>query len=192
MPNVPHMKHIAALLILCGLATTAEADVQTGFYIGAGVGQANVKAESAQDLGLIVQEFDSSATSFKVFAGWRINSFLAVEAAYLDFGNPNVNFGSTNVETSIKGGAPYLIGFLPIGPIELFAKVGYFFYDLDVDVAGRKVEQASGSQDDITYGIGGGIVVFKRLEARLEYEYVDTSGTLKSTDAVWLSAAWRF
>ncbi len=186
------MKRITALCILIGLATVASADEKKGLYVGLGVGQFDVNAEDIDDLGPIIQEFDSNATTFKVFGGWRFNPYVSVELAWLDLGSPEEDLNGTRVETDISGFAPYITGSLPIGPLEVFAKVGYLFYDLNVDVNGQEVASASGSQDDFIYGIGAGMILFKRLEARLEYEYLDASETIDDGDALWLSAVWRF
>jgi hypothetical protein len=100
--------------------------------------------------------------------------------------------GGVNVEAHLYGGAPYLVGTLPLGPLELFAKVGYLFYDLKVEAAGQKVHSVSGNQDDLIYAAGLGITLFGRINAQLEYELVDVSGAVNHADAVWLSGAWRF
>jgi hypothetical protein len=185
------MKHIAATLILLGLVSAAWADEGKGFYIGAGVGQFNVEADNIDEIGPIVQEFDSDSTSFEIFAGWKFNKFISAEAAYLDYGSPDENIGGVNVKADISGAALFLVGTLPIGPLEVYGKVGYLMYDLDVDVGNQKVDAASGGEDDPIYGVGLGMVLFKKLEARLEYQYLD-SNRLDKSDALWLAAAWRF
>lgn len=186
------MKSIAACVVLLGLATVTWADEQKGWYVGAGVGQFNVQADDIDDLGPIIEEFDSDATSFKVFGGWRFSKFLAAELDYLDFGSPDDDVSGQRIQTDVSGFAPYVTGTLALGPIELFGKVGYLFYDLDVTASGQTDSLASGSQDDFIYGLGAGITLFERLQARLEYEVVDVSETLDDADVVWLSAAWRF
>jgi OOP family OmpA-OmpF porin len=186
------MKTLAAMLVLLALSSAAFADEEKGFYLGAGVGQANVQADDIDDVGAIVAELDANATSFKLFGGWRFSKNFAAELAYLDFGSPEEVLGGTQVETELSGVAPYAVGTIALGPVELFAKVGYLFYDLDVKAAGQKIGSVSGGQDDFIFGVGAGVVLFKHLQTQLEYEYVDTSKTLDSVDAVWLSAAWRF
>src|SRR5262249_35860093 len=97
-----------------------------------------------------------------------------------------------NVETGIDGFAPNLVGTLPLGPLELYAKVGYFFYDLNVKVNGNKVASASGSDEDVLFGGGIGITLFQHINARLEYERVALSGAVNDADSVWITGAWRF
>lgn len=185
-------QQLIVFMFLLGFAMAAVADEQKGLYIGAGIGQLNVKADDLDDLGPLVDDFDSDATAFKIFGGWRFSPFFALELDYLDLGTPDDTVNGLNVETSLHGFAPYITGTLPIGPVELFGKVGYLFYDLDVDVNGAEIGALSGSQEDVTYGVGAGITLFDRLHARLEYEYIDVSETIDDADAFWVSAMWRF
>jgi hypothetical protein len=184
--------NIPALVLFMGLTCVASADEEKGWFLGGGIGQLNVQADDISETGSIQEEFDSESTSFKVFAGWRFNRFLAAELDYLDFGSPDDDVGGERISTDITGVAPYLIGSLALGPLEFFGKAGYLFYDPEVEVSGREVESASGSQEDLIYGIGVGIILFDRLQARLEYEAVDVSETFDDVDALWLSGAWRF
>jgi hypothetical protein len=43
----------------------------------------------------------------------------------------------------VNGFAPYVVGTVPICPVELFAKAGYLFYDLEVDVDDLNIEDDS-------------------------------------------------
>jgi hypothetical protein len=85
--------------------------------------------------------------------------------------------------------APNVIGTLPIGFFELFAKVGMMWYDVDLDIENDPTLSDSG--EDPIYGVGVGLTLVERLSLRLEYEIVDVD-TLDDADAVWITAAWRF
>ncbi len=183
---------VAATLGLALAAGPAMAETDAGgFYIGAGVGQFNVEIDDLEDL--TDQDFDSDDTSLKIFGGWRFNPFIGAELAYIDFGGPEdtINIGGTDVSTEveIKGFAPYLVGTLPLGIFELFAKVGYYFYDVDVSASGFGSE--SESDEDLVYGAGVGLVLFDHLNVRLEYEIIDISD-VDDANAAWLTGAWRF
>jgi opacity protein-like surface antigen len=184
---------------LCAFTGVAHADNDSGFYAGAGVGQFNVNINDISDVDNAVEKLDDSDTSWKAFVGWRFNPFISLEAAYIDFGKPGDNFNATgtsgNYELGVSGFAPYVVGTLPLGPIELFAKLGYYYYDVDVKV---NIDQptapdidSSHSKSDVIYGAGVGITLFEHLNARLEYERLDSTD-LSSPDALWLSGAWRF
>ncbi len=79
--------------------------------------------------------------------------------------------------------------------MELFGKVGYYFYDIDfqVDIDDPTFPDVDGgaSDEDLLYGFGVGMTFFERLNARLEYEKID-SDFIDDADALWLSGQWRF
>lgn len=180
----------ALVLLLSSVA--AFADNEKGLYVGAGVGQFNVKIDDFEDAVNTVEDFDSDDTSFRIFGGWRFSPYIAVDLAYIDFGGPDDDVNGQNVKAEIDGFAPAVYGTLPLGPIELFAKVGYLFYDLDVKIGGEEIASASGSDEDLIYGAGVGITLFEHLNARLEYEKIDVSDVADDADAIWLTGAWRF
>jgi len=196
------MKYVLAaatlLALACG-ASAARAENERGFYAGAGVGQFNVKINDIDDADEAIERLDDDDAAWKIFAGYRFNPYIAVEAAYIDFGRPKSRFrasgSSGDFKVSLDGFAPYLIGSLPLGPVELFAKVGYYYYDvktsIDVDNLGGNVFRSSKSDQDFLYGAGVGMTFFDHLHARLEYEKIEAD-QLDRADALWLSGAWRF
>jgi OOP family OmpA-OmpF porin len=194
---------IAAALSLGALATTANAadvdDNPSGPYVGLGWGQFNLEIDRLDDVGAAVDSVaDSDDNIWKAYGGWRFNPYIAVELAYIDFGNPGDRFEGTgsdgNYRLDISGFAPYVIGTIPIGPVELFGKVGYYFYDIDArvdfDSPGPDID-SSASESDFLYGLGLGVTVLEHLNLRAEYEIVDIESAGNS-HAFWLSANWRF
>jgi opacity protein-like surface antigen len=175
------------LLVLGSAPVLAEND--RGLYIGAGVGQFNVEIDDIEDVGETVGSFDSDDTTFKVFAGWRFNQFIGIEVDYIDLGAPEDTVNDLRVKAEINGIAPYLIGTIPLGPVELFAKVGYYFYDVKINA--ESIGTLDDSSEDLVYGAGVGITLFDHLHARLEYEIIDVS-EVDDANALWLSGAWRF
>lgn len=172
------------LAMLGGVSATWAADNDSGLYIGGGVGQFNVEVDDVGE-----DTFDGDDDAFKAFIGWRFNPYVAVELDAYDFGSPSDDVDGFDVETDISGYAPFVIGTLPLGPIELFAKAGYLFYDYEVKAEGLGGEDDDGN--DFVYGVGAGLTLFGHLHARLEYEVFDFEEA-EEADAVWLSAAWRF
>jgi len=190
------MKSIAAIVMLslAMAAAPAIADENQGLYLGAGVGLFNLEIDDFEDI--TSDTFDSDDTSLKIFGGWRFNPYFAAELAYIDFGGPEdtVDSGGVNVDVQaeIAGFAPYLVGTLPLGIFELFAKVGYYFYDVDFTASAPGVSASDSiSDEDLVYGAGLGLVLFDHLNARLEYEIVDVSD-VQDAYAIWLTGAWRF
>lgn len=187
----------------CGVAGTAYAqdsdDNTSGFYVGAGVGQFNVQIDDIDQTDEAIQRLDDDDRAWKAFAGWRFGPYISVEAAYIDFGTPNsrsdASGSSGDYRVKLSGFAPYVIGTLPIGPVELFAKVGYYFYDVDlrVDIDDPLAPDidSSKSDQDLLYGGGVGMTFLQHLNVRLEYERID-SDLVDDADALWLSGSWRF
>ena len=167
----------------------AFADNERGLYAGVGVGQFNIEVDDVDTTDELREAFDSDDTVFKVFAGYRFAPFIGVELDYIDLGGPEDTIENVKVKAEINGVAPYLIGTLPLGPIEVFARVGYYFYD--VEISGEDLGSVDDSGEDLVYGAGVGLTLFEHLHARLEYEIIDVS-EVDDANAIWLSGAWRF
>jgi opacity protein-like surface antigen len=176
-----------------------HAENSGGPYVGAGWGRFNLDIRNLSDAGTAASSIaKSNDNAWKGFVGWRFNPYIGVEAAYVDYGRAGDRFTGTgsngNYRVSVSGFAPALIGTLPLGPVELFAKVGSYFYDVkvkvDFDNPGPGIESKH-SRNDFLYGGGVGITFLEHLHVRAEYETVELQNA-KNSDALWLSAAWRF
>jgi hypothetical protein len=162
-------------------------DNREGFYLGVGLGDFS---SSVDDLGNFDElDLDSDDTPMKAFGGWRLNRFFAIQLDYIDFGESSTTANLLDIRSETSGFAPNVIGTLPIGFFELFAKVGMMWYDVDFDIENDPSYSDSG--EDPIYGVGVGFTLVERLSLRLEYEIVDIDA-LDEADAVWLTAAWRF
>jgi hypothetical protein len=188
---------IAAVLAV-GLVPMAGAQTQTetsGFYVGGGVGQFNAGIDDVDDIDETVDGWDDDDTAYKFFAGYRMNRFVSFELDYINLGEPS---GSVvpgfNVDASVDGFAPYVIGTIPLGPyFELYGRLGYFFYDANVGVEDELDNrvQFDEESEDLVYGAGIGANIGEKLNVRFEYEKFDLQG-LDDSDSLWLTAAWRF
>jgi OOP family OmpA-OmpF porin len=171
----------------------SELDNPQGAYIGAGVGDFSAavdEIDAIDDVDDVGIDFSDGDNATKLFGGYRFNRFLAVQADYVDFGESSGAVSPSVRGTSdIQGIAPSVVGTLPIGPIELFGRVGMMFYEVDLNLTGGRVVDESG--EDLVWGAGIGIDIAERFNVRLEYEEIDIE-RLDESDAVWLSAAWKF
>jgi hypothetical protein len=183
--------------LACSSAFAQGAENDEGFYIGGGVGQFNVQVDDVDQTDEAIERLDDDDTAWKAFVGWRMNPYFALELAYIDFGGPSdratASGSDGDFQVELSGFAPYLIGTIPVGPLELFGKVGYYFYDVDasVDLDNGPDLDSSSSENDLLYGVGVGMTFFERLNARLEYERID-SDLVDDADAIWFSGQWRF
>ena len=187
--HIKWMMTVAALSLAAGpaLGQVDENDNGQGFYLGAGLGEFSASVDGPPAVGEI--DLDSDDTSTKLFAGWRMNRFFAVQLDYIDFGQSSGTANLLNIRNDTSGLAPNIIGTLPIGFFELFAKVGMMWYDVDLDIDNDPTLSDSG--EDPIYGVGVGLTLVERLSLRLEYDIVDIE-RLDDVDAIWLTAAWRF
>jgi opacity protein-like surface antigen len=191
----------AAVLFLVIASTIVQSDdysPPSGPYVGAGWGQFDLHLHNLNDVGTAVTDIThSDDDAWKAFVGFRFAPFVGVEAAYVDFGHPNDSFrtfGSDGVyHVTMTGFSPTVIGTIPLGPVEIFGKAGYYFYDLDtrVDFSSGPFLESRHSRSDFLYGGGVGVTVFRHLNLRAEYERIDVENA-SGSDAFWLSPSWRF
>jgi OOP family OmpA-OmpF porin len=170
-----------------------DLDNPQGAYIGAGVGDFSAavdEIDAIDDVDDVGIDFSDGDNAMKLFGGYRFNRFWAVQADYVDFGESSGAVSPSVRGTSdVQGIAPSVVATLPIGPVELFGRVGMMFYEVDLNLTGGRVVDESG--EDLVWGAGIGIDVAERFNIRLEYEEIDIE-RLDESDAVWLSAAWKF
>jgi hypothetical protein len=183
----------------CGSALAQSAENESGLYVGGGVGQFNIQIDDVDQTDDAIERLDDDDTAWKAFVGWRMNPFISLELAYIDFGGPSDRASASGSDgdfsVDLSGFAPYVIGTVPLGGLELFGKIGYYFYDVDasVDLDDPTFPDfsSSSSENDLLYGVGLGMTFFERLNARLEYERID-SDFIDDADALWFSGTWRF
>jgi OOP family OmpA-OmpF porin len=171
----------------------AGVDNPQGFYLGGGVGDFSAAVDeinNIDDVDDVGIDFSDGDNALKVFGGWRFNRFMALQADFVDFGESS-GFVSPSAQgtSDVQGIAPSIVGTLPLGPVELFGRVGMMFYEVDLNLSGGRIVDESG--EDLVWSAGVGIDLFERLNLRLEYEEIDIE-QLDEADAIWLNAAWKF
>jgi Outer membrane protein beta-barrel domain len=149
---------LSLMVILVAAAVPASA-IENGFYIGGSIGGSSLEVRDFDDeLGDL--RFSNGDTAYKLFAGFRFLNFLAVEAGYVDLGDPTDIVGDVEgdplrVQIGVKGWDAFAVGLLPIGPVDLFAKVGVVSWDADIiAVLDDAIDSDSDSGTDAAYGIG--------------------------------------
>jgi OOP family OmpA-OmpF porin len=156
----------AALLASTG-ALAQDSAPATGFYIGGAFTQARFDNND-----FAVEDIDDEDNSWKLIAGMRTTPNLAFEANYINFGQssaPSVSVGGP-FEAKADGFALFGVGLMPLGPVELFAKLGAARIDSKGNVGAVLFEDKA---TELAYGAGvqlllGGFAI------RAEYEKFDT------------------
>ena len=162
---------LASTLLITPAVSLAGAD--SGFYIGAGVGDASIEEGT----------FDESDSAYKIIAGYNIGFIpfvdFAVEGSYVDFGAPGA-VGNSVEATGLD--AFGLVG-LNFGPVGVFAKAGAIAWDLDTSSG------FSDSGTDPAYGIGARFQLFN-FSVRAEYEVFEFDTA--DVDMLSVSATFTF
>jgi opacity protein-like surface antigen len=194
----------AAVALALGMSHPAAADEPdpSGFYLGAGFGQFDVKIDNLDAAGEVLRNLDADDAAWKLAVGWRFNPFIALEADYIDLGSPRGDFNATGssgkYEVAFAGFAANVIGSIPIGIFELSGKLGYYWHDADLHVDfnnlgpnNGNVFSGSSNGEAVTYGVGAGVTFLGHLNTKIEYEYYDIDD-IDDAYALWLTGAWRF
>ncbi len=179
-------------LIACAIASFGFAAIpahaaDNGIYLGGSVGQSGVKFDDTFDGTKL--KYDASSTGYKLIGGWRFVDWLSVEANYVDLGTADDKVLGEKIETDVSGFSVSAVGFLPVGPVDLFARVGAINWNADLKAPSLGLK---GSDDgtDLTYGVGVQFRVWS-LSLRGEYERYDVSDA-DTVDMVSLGVTWTF
>lgn len=149
-------KAILATALL--LASTASMAADNGIYIGASLGKADVDLDE-DSIGL---DLDGDDTGFKIIAGIRPLDWFGIEASYVNFGE--VKQGPLSIESD--GITGFGVFFLPVGPVDVFAKGGVISFDSDIKF--QNVGNLRSDGTDFAYGVG---VQFRLLSLGIRAEY---------------------
>ncbi len=192
----------------CGASTTALAVDPAGFYVGAGVGESNLRSNGYgyNDY----YGFDNHQTAWKLIAGLRpAMSPIGAEFEYIDFGAANITsnyFFSGNYfngsNNDAKATALFGVGYLPLGLpfLDVFGKAGVARLQVNSTsyvsppcqapaiCNGANIVNTNWSTD-FAYGVGVQ-ARFRALAFRAEYERISASGG--NPDALTVSATWSF
>jgi outer membrane immunogenic protein len=184
---------IRAALLVSALVMLADANAaQSGWFIGGSVGQSQVEANIENPvLPEPPPSFDEDDTAWKLFGGYSwvlAKTFgLSVEGAYVNFGEPSGDLLGNPIAVEPTAFDLFGVASVDIGPIGIFGKVGYAWWDADVIFDG---EVFSDDGNDVVYGIGARFNLWS-LQFRAEYEIYDISDIEDLT--MWsVGAAWTF
>ena len=151
--NMLNRVMVAAVLVALALAVPTEA-ADKGLYVGGSIGGSSIDIRDFdEELGNL--RFSDGDTAFKIFAGYRFLSVLAVEASYVDLGSPSdtIDNGDTTVEIGVQGWDALAVGILPLGPVDVFGKLGIVSWNADITAAVEDVSR-SDNGTDLAYGVG--------------------------------------
>ena len=173
---------IRRLALVTTLLAIFPSAALAGLYIGGGLGQASFKDDVSN------VTFDESTTGWKVFGGVRPLKFFGVEASYIDFGSLDGTEGGVSWEADTTGWDGFVMGVLPIAFVELFAKAGFVYAELETTISGNSL---SDNEFDPAYGVGAAIVLGETLGIRAEWERFEI-GTIDDLNMYGVGVELRF
>jgi OOP family OmpA-OmpF porin len=144
------MKISSALFALLFCLPTTNVLAQS--YVGFGWGPSQVNADLGGGATL-----DESSSGTKLFAGYRFNKYIAVEAAYYNIaqasvGQVIVSGVPVSASAEMQGVAVYGVGLYPLSKkSDIYINLGVVDWDADIRV-NNTTAQTDGT--DILYGVG--------------------------------------
>lgn len=170
-------------------AGAAQAGTESGFFIGAGVGQAGIQQDLALEGGSV--EFDADDTGYKLFAGFNFGLLpfldLAVEGGYVNLGEPDDSLAGETVKVEVSGFDAFGLVGASFGPVGVFAKAGLIAADTSTKGAAGGADDSS---TDPAYGVGLRLALGS-FAVRAEYEYFDIDD-LDGADLLSASLVYTF
>jgi opacity protein-like surface antigen len=192
---------VACALALSACVASPALAKESGFYLGAAVGQ------STYDIGVDqIYTFpiptgtntEESDTSYSLATGYRFNRYLGVDLSLNDFGNyTESGTGFTSVSPSIggyedsqlgtRGVALAVVGTLPLGKFELYGKLGAIYAETETSiriaptfgtwpVGTTGLGSISSKSTQVLYGVGAGYEFGDDFFVKLEYLLVPQLG----------------
>jgi OOP family OmpA-OmpF porin len=173
------------VMAACLGAASYAAAQDSGFYIGAGVGQSQAKDACDAGSGVVLTSCDDKATAWRVFAGYQFNKYIAAEGAYEDWGKFEATGTvlGTSVNASLKawGIDASAVGFLPLVDwFSLLGRVGGTYWDLKAEGAVPSLGGSASISDtgfSLHYGLGVQFLFAHQFGIRAEYTIYDSIGS---------------
>jgi len=187
---------LSAFVLALPSVSMAQARGDTGWYLGASVGQS--KARHVNCAGF--DSCDTKAAAFGILGGYQINRNFAAELGYHDFGR--VTFSAPGVSGNIKASAAELVG-LAAYPVasqfSLYGKLGAYRAEakLSASLAGLGSGSLKDRTTDLTFGFGARYDVTRETGVRAEWQRYknvggDDTGGKYDIDVISIGLIWRF
>lgn len=154
------------LVLLFGLS---ELKAQKGLYFGGSMGPSFVNKKIAE-IGIEDINIDGKDMAYKVYAGYKLPAFLALEGGYRNLGK----ISSDISELNSSGWDLNAKANLTLGPVQFFGKAGAFFNNVKVTFQDPIHPEINESNTKFMFGFGAGLNI-ERLGLRAEWESLDIS-----------------
>ena len=143
-----------ALLPASALLVSATQAAEPGPYVGVSGGQTTID-QDASDFGYQGNnkfDIDDNDTGWKAYLGYNFFPWLGVEGGYVDFGSLSQDFPGGKTDLDLTGWDTFLVGTVPLGPVDLFAKVGGI--NIKSELNTNNTGTSSENDVKLAYGVG--------------------------------------
>jgi len=201
---------LGALLVItaCGASSAAFAENPLGFYVGAGVGQSQIRSDDSY-YGY-PGYYNDNQFAWQGLIGIRPIRIVGLEATYIDFGQPYRNHGYYDYNVSGSDSHPtapalFGVGYLPIPIpfIDIFAKAGVARLSTNLTDFVPQPCPSGGPCPyfvpndrrqviDTRFAYGAGVQSKFPLGLIVRGEYTRISSQFGDPDALLVSALWQF
>lgn len=174
-----------SLCLLAVAAPAAHAD-PLGLYIGAGVGEADVKLDQVN--------FSENHSGYKLLVGLRPIPVVGGELEYVDFGHPSTTLGSgASADAEVRGSALFGVLYLPlpVPTFDLYAKVGLARLQTTASAHAGNAELFRFDETNTRVAFGAG-AQFKMAAFALRGEYEQFSSESGDPSFWSLAFTWSF
>lgn len=178
-------------------------DETAGFYIGGGIGRADLDSPCPGSPNSV--RCDDDGTAWKVYGGYQLNKWLSAELGFINLPDADFN-GQTGGGVGLNGDietwgiTAHAVGKIPvpIGALDrlsLLGKVGAVYWDRE-----RNANLAAFDDDDsgfdFAWGVGAEYTISERVGVRAEWERFENVGDSDvgrgDIDAWTLSVNYKF
>lgn len=191
---------VAPTLVLVGATAHAQWPGDRGWYGGIAAGQSSIDFGSLlPNAGATAsaETRDDTDTAIKLFAGYRFNRHLAMEAGYTDFGDFSATRRITvpapgSITSEIKSAGVHfdVLGIIPVGErFELYGRLGVIRTATTTDLSATGVAVISAPAHNKDYnvspriGVGAQWNASRALGIRVEFEKQDIDSQIFSESA---------
>jgi len=175
------------LLLLAAESSAQMLEPPVGLYVGGAITQSKVDSGnfSSDDF----DDIDDKDHGWKATLGYRFNRNLGVEGSFIYFGESTAQSASMGGPFLAESRAltAYALGFVPLGPVDVFGKIGLGRVDAQGNVGSLEYDER---QNKIAYGIGAQMRL-NRFAVRAEYEKFDTD-VIGDLDMISLGLTYTF
>lgn len=189
-------------------------NIDAGWYLGANVGQSRAKIDDARitrnllgsGFSNVAIESDERGTGYKVFGGYQLNRYVAIEGGYFDLGKfdfkaDTVPTGTLNGDIKLRGVNLDALGMLPVTEkLSLLGRVGVNYAEARDAFSGTgrvSVQNPNPSKSQANYKAGLGLqyAFTDALAMRAEverYRINDAVGNRGDVDLISVGLVYRF